>query len=125
MSFTPGEQPNKYQVPFDPREVEAQTASSSIAGAGSGDFHTYRKLKRKEMERISELEREAKEGEEKEQFEKQRLERMRKEEERTLKRALKRKKKKEKRKQKKEYTPKEFNTISNDLNHSSADEKEC
>jgi hypothetical protein len=61
MTSTHEGRQDNYKIPFDPREVEARSASSSIAGAGSGDFHTYRKLKRKEMERISELEQEAKE----------------------------------------------------------------
>jgi hypothetical protein len=61
MLTTKPDEQSKYQTSFDARDTEATTASSSIAGAGSGDFHTYRKLKRKEMERLSQLEREAKE----------------------------------------------------------------
>jgi len=86
MLTTKPDEQSKYQTSFDARDTEATTASSSIAGAGSGDFHTYRKLKRKEMERLSQLEREAKEKQEKEIFERQRLERIQKEEEKTLKR---------------------------------------
>lgn len=69
----------------------------SCAGAGSGDFHTYRHTRRAEMTRLETLSREAKEAELDEEFER-RAELKRKVcEERTAKKAEKRRRKKQKR----------------------------
>lgn len=42
------------------------------AGAGSGEFHTYRRARNLERERVAKMERDAKEEEEREAFERQR-----------------------------------------------------
>jgi ATPase subunit of ABC transporter with duplicated ATPase domains len=76
--------------------VLVKNIPGSTAGAGSGEFHQYRQLRRKEMFRLQKMEQEAKKAEEAEQFEKRQAERMEKSNAKTLKKAEKRKKRKEK-----------------------------
>mmetsp|Transcript_6926 Transcript_6926/g.18161 ORF Transcript_6926/g.18161 Transcript_6926/m.18161 type:complete len:148 (-) Transcript_6926:302-745(-) len=74
----------------------------SNAGAGSGDFHTYRQFRRTEMERLEKMGKDAKEDDQKSEFDKGRLERAQAEEEKTAGRAAKRRKKKERKGQSKD-----------------------
>lgn len=69
----------------------------SCAGAGSGDFHTYRHTRRAELTRLENLSREAKEAELDEEFERRTELKRRECEERTAKKAEKRRRKKQKR----------------------------
>lgn len=41
------------------RDVEAHNVSGSVAGASSGDFHVYRRQRRHELERLEQLEKDA------------------------------------------------------------------
>ena len=66
----------------------------SIAGAGSGEFNTYRRQKRHEEERMARIERRANAIAEKEEFEARKRMREEADEERTAKRREKRQKKK-------------------------------
>lgn len=68
----------------------------STAGAGSGDFHQYRQLRRKERYRLIRMEAEHRRGVELEEYQKERENRMLETEVKTQKKALKRKLKKEK-----------------------------
>lgn len=79
----------------NPREVDARNIRSSIAGASSGEFHIYRHERRREGQRIAQMENEAKEKEEREAKYEEALKRKRKEELRTEKLAAKRKRKKQ------------------------------
>lgn len=85
----------KYQPPDFVRNV-----MGSSAGAGSGEFHVYRHLRRKEMTRLKEMEESAVVDELDAKFKAQLEETKRKAEERTLKKKLKRDKKKAKIKEK-------------------------
>jgi len=73
----------------------------SCAGAGSGDFHYYRQIRRAEQDRIRRLDAEAKKEEEVETFKAKQEQAQAEIEARTSKKRLKRQKKKEKKKQKK------------------------
>ena len=68
---------------------------SAISGAGSGDFHQYRKAKRRENARLAAMEREEEEKKELEAWERAREERKLEEQRATEKRAAKRKRQKE------------------------------
>ncbi|OMJ71133.1 hypothetical protein SteCoe_30744 [Stentor coeruleus] len=73
----------------------------STTGAGSGDFHQYRNLKRREEARLEMMEIEYRERKIREEFERLREFNKQKCTEKTAKKALKRKKKKEYKKMKK------------------------
>jgi len=46
--------------PITPDTIEIGNTAGSTAGAGSGDFHQYRGYKRREMERLEKMEKQAK-----------------------------------------------------------------
>lgn len=81
----------KYEPPDFVRNV-----MGSSAGAGSGEFHVYRHLRRKEMTRLKEMETSAVNDELDAQFKAKLEETKRKAQERTMKKKLKREKKKSK-----------------------------
>lgn len=79
----------KYEPPDFVRNV-----MGSSAGAGSGEFHVYRHLRRKEMTRLKEMEESAAADELNLEYRRELEEKKRKAEERTAKKRLKREKKK-------------------------------
>lgn len=81
----------KYEAPDFVRNI-----MGSSAGAGSGEFHVYRHLRRKEMTRLKEMDVAAKEEEEELEFRRRLEENKRIADERTAKKRLKREKKKKK-----------------------------
>jgi len=82
----------KSNVP-PPPEIVANVQGSS-AGAGSGEFHVYKASRRREYERLREMDAEAKKEEEDAQWKREEAERRKKDEERTAKNRAKRSKKK-------------------------------
>ena len=80
-----------------PPEIVANVQGSS-AGAGSGEFHVYKASRRREYERLREMDVEAKKEEEASKWEKEEQERRRKDEEKTAKNREKRAQKKGKQK---------------------------
>lgn len=61
------------EVPKAAREgLKIMQIQGSSAGAGSGDFHTYRNARNAERERVLRMEKEAKAEEEREAFERKR-----------------------------------------------------
>eukprot|EP00245_Coleochaete_scutata_P010892 TRINITY_DN3937_c1_g2_i2.p1 TRINITY_DN3937_c1_g2~~TRINITY_DN3937_c1_g2_i2.p1 ORF type:complete len:165 (+),score=52.59 TRINITY_DN3937_c1_g2_i2:143-637(+) len=81
--------------------TRVQNTSGSSAGSGSGDFHQYRQMRRKEQDRVTRMEVEYKKRMEEFDFVRKREERSKSAEEKTAKRRAKRQKKKEKKKAKK------------------------
>jgi len=82
--------------------VRVSNTSGSSAGSGSGDFHQYRQMRRKEQDRLTRMDVDYQKRKELAEFNARREERIKAAEERTAKKRAKRQKKKDKKKQKKE-----------------------
>ncbi|KAG8368431.1 hypothetical protein BUALT_Bualt15G0044700 [Buddleja alternifolia] len=81
--------------------VRVSNTSGSSAGSGSGDFHQYRQMRRKEQDRLSRMDADYQKRKEIAEFKERREERLKAAEERTAKKRLKRQKKKQRKKGKK------------------------
>ncbi|XP_043697625.1 PRKR-interacting protein 1 homolog [Telopea speciosissima] len=81
--------------------VRVSNTSGSSAGSGSGDFHQYRQMRRKEQDRLTRMDVDYQKRKELSEFNMRREERMKAAEERTAKKRLKRLKKKQRKKMKK------------------------
>ncbi|KAL4188304.1 hypothetical protein AMTRI_Chr08g201790 [Amborella trichopoda] len=81
--------------------VRVSNTSGSSAGSGSGDFHQYRQMRRKEQDRLARMDVDYQRRKEIAEFNMRREERINAAEERTAKKRLKRQKKKQKKKEKK------------------------
>ncbi|KAH9602351.1 hypothetical protein KSS87_021468 [Heliosperma pusillum] len=80
--------------------VRVSNTSGSSAGSGSGDFHQYRQMRRKEQDRLSRMEADYQRRKEVAEFEIRREYRLKATEERTAKKRAKRQKKKQRKKEK-------------------------
>ncbi|KAF8404953.1 hypothetical protein HHK36_009848 [Tetracentron sinense] len=80
--------------------VRVSNTSGSSAGSGSGDFHQYRQMRRKEQDRLARMDVDYQKRKEIAEFNMRMEERTKAAEERTAKKRLKRQKKKHKRKEK-------------------------
>ncbi|GAB4838797.1 hypothetical protein Ancab_028339 [Ancistrocladus abbreviatus] len=80
--------------------VRVSNTSGSSAGSGSGDFHQYRQMRRKEQDRLARMEVDYQRRKEVAEFSMRREERLKAAEERTAKKRLKRQKKKQRKKEK-------------------------
>lgn len=81
--------------------VRVSNTSGSSAGSGSGDFHQYRQMRRKEQDRLARMDVDYQRRKEIAEFNRRQEERMKAAEERTAKKRLKRQKKKQRKKEKK------------------------
>ncbi|RDX77453.1 PRKR-interacting protein 1 [Mucuna pruriens] len=81
--------------------VRVSNTSGSSAGSGSGDFHQYRQMRRKEQDRLARMEVDYQRRKELAEFSLRREERIKASEERTAKKRAKRQKKKQRKKEKK------------------------
>ncbi|MED6172282.1 hypothetical protein PIB30_048644 [Stylosanthes scabra] len=81
--------------------VRVSNTSGSSAGSGSGDFHQYRQMRRKEQDRLARMEVDYQKRKEVAEFNMRREERLKAAEERTAKKRAKRQKKKQRRKENK------------------------
>lgn len=81
--------------------VRVSNTSGSSAGSGSGDFHQYRQMRRKEQDRLARMDADYQKRKEEAEFNKRREERLKAAEERTAKKRSKRQKKKQRKKEKK------------------------
>ncbi|PKU66390.1 PRKR-interacting protein 1-like [Dendrobium catenatum] len=84
--------------------VRVSNTSGSSAGSGSGDFHQYRQMRRKEQDRLMRMDVDYQRRKELAEFNMRREERLKAAEERTSKKRAKRQKKKLKRKEKRNKT---------------------
>lgn len=80
--------------------VRVSNTSGSSAGSGSGDFHQYRQMRRREQDRITRMESDYEKRKQVAEFNLRREERLKAAEERTSKKRLKRQKKKQRKKEK-------------------------
>ncbi|EPS72684.1 hypothetical protein M569_02073, partial [Genlisea aurea] len=85
--------------------VRVSNTSGSSAGSGSGDFHQYRQMRRKEQDRLARMDLDYQKRKQVTEFNKRREERLKAAEERTAKKRLKRQKKKQRKKEKKTPNP--------------------
>ncbi|KAI7991962.1 Reticulon-like protein B11 [Camellia lanceoleosa] len=81
--------------------VRVSNTSGSSAGSGSGDFHQYRQMRRKEQDRLARMDADYQKRKEVAEFNMRREERMKAAEEQSEKKRLKRLKKKQRKKEKK------------------------
>ncbi|CAD5191911.1 unnamed protein product [Musa acuminata subsp. malaccensis] len=81
--------------------VRVSNTSGSSAGSGSGDFHQYRQMRRKEQDRLARMDADYQKRKEIAEYNMRREERLKAAEERTAKKRLKRQKKKQRKKEKK------------------------
>ncbi|KAG6515581.1 PRKR-interacting protein 1 homolog [Zingiber officinale] len=81
--------------------VRVSNTSGSSAGSGSGDFHQYRQMRRKEQDRLARMNVDYQKRKEIAEFNMRREERLKAAEERTSKKRLKRQKKKQRKREKK------------------------
>ncbi|KAK2405141.1 hypothetical protein P8452_10682 [Trifolium repens] len=81
--------------------VRVSNTSGSSAGSGSGDFHQYRQMRRKEQDRLARMEVDYQRRKELAEFAMRREERLKAAEERTAKKRAKRQKKKQRKMEKK------------------------
>ncbi|KAG5254140.1 hypothetical protein OIU77_016596 [Salix suchowensis] len=81
--------------------VRVSNTSGSSAGSGSGDFHQYRQMRRKEQDRLARMDADYQRRKEIAEFNMRREERMKAAEEQTEKKRLKRQKKKQRKNEKK------------------------
>jgi len=84
--------------------VRVSNTSGSSAGSGSGDFHQYRQMRRREQDRLARMDADYQKRKEMAEFELRREERLKAAEERTAKKRLKRQKKKQRKKEKRTKT---------------------
>ncbi|EER92101.1 PRKR-interacting protein 1 homolog [Sorghum bicolor] len=84
--------------------VRVSNTSGSSAGSGSGDFHQYRQMRRREQDRLARMDADYQKRKEMAEFELRREERIKAAEERTAKKRLKRQKKKQRKKEKRAKT---------------------
>ncbi|WVZ55404.1 LOW QUALITY PROTEIN: hypothetical protein U9M48_006065, partial [Paspalum notatum var. saurae] len=84
--------------------VRVSNTSGSSAGSGSGDFHQYRQMRRREQDRLARMDADYQRRKEIAEFELRREERLKAAEERTAKKRLKRQKKKQRKKEKRTKT---------------------
>ncbi|KAK1299826.1 hypothetical protein QJS10_CPB13g00507 [Acorus calamus] len=84
--------------------VRVSNTSGSSAGSGSGDFHQYRQMRRREQDRLTRMDVDYQRRKELAEFNMRREERLTAAEERTAKKRLKRQKKKQRKKEKKSKT---------------------
>ena len=80
--------------------VRVSNTSGSSAGSGSGDFHQYRQMRRREQDRITRMETDYEKRKQVAEFNLRRDERLKAAEERTSKKRLKRQKKKQRKNEK-------------------------
>ncbi|CAL1388682.1 unnamed protein product [Linum trigynum] len=85
--------------------VRVSNTSGSSAGAGSGDFHQYRQMRRKEQDRVARMEVDYLRRKEEAEFSMRREERLKAEEEQRAKKRAKRQKKKQKKKERRKTQP--------------------
>ncbi|KAM0942749.1 putative PRKR-interacting protein [Dioscorea sansibarensis] len=104
--------------------VRVSNTSGSSAGSGSGDFHQYRQMRRKEQDRLARMDVDYQRRKQLAEFNLRREERLKASEERTAKKRLKRQKKKQKRKEKKSKTDTGSEEQHNDKNNSEDDEND-
>ncbi|KAK2985843.1 hypothetical protein RJ640_018709 [Escallonia rubra] len=81
--------------------VRVNNTSGSSAGSGSGDFHQYRQMRRKEQDRVARMDADYQRRKQLAEFNMRREERLKATEERTAKKRSKRQKKKQRKKEKK------------------------
>ncbi|KAG5995270.1 hypothetical protein E4U43_003064 [Claviceps pusilla] len=80
--------PSSSQQPRRPRHLPPEIVSNvqgSSAGAGSGEFHVYKASRRREYERLRQMDEDLKQDQQQEAFEKSRAEKLKRDEERTRK----------------------------------------
>ncbi|XP_010530734.1 PREDICTED: PRKR-interacting protein 1-like [Tarenaya hassleriana] len=85
--------------------IRVSNTSGSSAGSGSGDFHQYRQMRRREQDRLARMEVDYQKRKQLAEFSMRREEKLKTAEEKTAKKRLKRQKKKQRKKEKKKSKP--------------------